>query len=524
MNYNKIMFFLLLPILVLLITLFLIKNSIIINIFLGLLLVIALFFVYLSTKKLTFYQDVYSVILHLIKYKDIKSLFEFSAHKISELLNAERTTIFLVNKETKSLWTLIAEDLEIKELSLPLGVGIAGYVANTGEAVIVKDDAYKDKRFSPIVDQKTGFRTKTILCTPIKDRDGNIMGVVEVLNKKNKRGFNNKDKELLEIFCNELGNIIVNIRLYEEVQALFESLLRSFAAAVDARDPATKGHSIRVRNYAVNIAKAMGLSNLEIKILEYAAMLHDIGKIGIPDNILLKPDKFTPQEYEVMKTHVEIAKDILSKLYLPEEYRDIILVATTHHEFLNGSGYPKGLKGDQIPTLSRILCVADIYDALVSYDRPYKPPCSVEKAIEILYEMAEAGKIDKQIVDIFVSKKLYQTEQRKFVRVNKEISFRWRKLTSEDMKSVLTMLSKTQNISLGGLNFFCDEEIKEGSFLEVELYLPNYTIDTIAKVVYCLEEKQQYKIGITFINLPKEVQDKLNKFLEAPTEGKNQIS
>ncbi|MCS7231515.1 MAG: HD domain-containing phosphohydrolase, partial [Elusimicrobiota bacterium] len=246
-----------------------------------------------------------------------------------------------------------------------------------------------------------------------------------------------------------------------------------------------------------------------------AAILHDIGKIGIPDNILLKPEKFTQQEYEIMKTHVEIAKDILSKLHLPEEYKDIIFIATTHHEFLNGSGYPKGLKGEQIPLLSRILCIADIYDALVSYDRPYKPACSVEEAIKILYEMAQEGKIDKQIIDIFVSKKLYETEQRKFVRVNKEVSFRWRKLTPEDIKSVLSMISKTQNISLGGLNFFCEEELKEGSFLEIELYLPNYTIETIAKVVYCLKENEKYyKIGITFINLPQQAQEKLYKFLD----------
>ncbi|MCX7910418.1 MAG: HD domain-containing protein [Endomicrobia bacterium] len=450
----------------------------------------------------------------MLTYRDIKSLFEFAAHKISELLNAERTTIFLLNKQTQSLWTFVAEGLEIKELSLPISIGIAGYVARTGETVNIKE-AYKDERFSPIVDQKTGFRTKTILCVPIKDRQDNIIGVIEVLNKKHKKVFTLADEELLKVFCSELGSIIVNIRLYEEIQVLFESLLKSFAAAVDARDPVTKGHSIRVSKYAISIAKALGLSPLEIKILEYAAILHDIGKIGIPDNILLKPEKFTQQEYEIMKTHVEIAKDILSKLHLPEEYKDIIFIATTHHEFLNGSGYPKGLKGEQIPLLSRILCIADIYDALVSYDRPYKPACSVEEAIKILYEMAQEGKIDKQIIDIFVSKKLYETEQRKFVRVNKEVSFRWRRLTQDDLKSVFYMISKTQNISLGGLNFFCEEELEEGSFLEIELYLPDYTIETIAKVVYCLKESEKYyKIGITFINLPQQAQEKLYKFLD----------
>lgn len=514
MNHRRILFFLIFIIFLFLNILFLLTKNHLIFIISNIFFLIIIFLLYIFSKKFEFYKEVYNAIFQLLTYRDIKSLFEFAAHKISELLNAERTTIFLLNKQTQSLWTFVAEGLEIKELSLPISIGIAGYVARTGETVNIKE-AYKDERFSPIVDQKTGFRTKTILCVPIKDREDNIIGVIEVLNKKHNKVFTLADEELLKVFCSELGSIIVNIRLYEEIQVLFESLLKSFAAAVDARDPVTKGHSIRVSKYAISIAKALGLSPLEIKILEYAAILHDIGKIGIPDNILLKPEKFTQQEYEIMKTHVEIAKDILSKLHLPEEYKDIIFIATTHHEFLNGSGYPKGLKGEQIPLLSRILCIADIYDALVSYDRPYKPACSVEEAIKILYEMAQEGKIDKQIIDIFVSKKLYETEQRKFVRVNKEVSFRWRRLTQDDLKSVFYMISKTQNISLGGLNFFCEEELEEGSFLEIELYLPDYTIETIAKVVYCLKESEKYyKIGITFINLPQQAQEKLYKFLD----------
>ncbi len=340
--------------------------------------------------------------------------------------------------------------------------------------------------------------------------------MIEVLNKKNKTGFSKRDEEVLELFCSEVANIINNAQLYGQVQLLLESLLKSFAAAVDARDPATKGHSLRVMRYAVNIAKEMKLNSVQIKVLEYAAILHDVGKIGIPDSILLKQGKFTPEEYEVMKTHAVITKDILSKISFPPEYKDVPNIASLHHEFMDGSGYPYGLKGEQIPLLARILCVADIYDALISYDRPYKPPYSQQDAIKILYEMVQQGKLDKNIIDIFVTKRLFSIEQRKLVRVNKEVSFAYRKLTAEDLKSLFPVLAKTRNISAKGLQFVSNEEFPSGTFIEVELYLPNFTIETIAKVVYStkIEGNGGYKVGIEFLNLSKETEQRLQECLE----------
>ncbi len=155
-------------------------------------------------------------------------------------------------------------------------------------------------------DQKIGFKTKTILALPINDPQNNLIGSIEVLNKKNKKSFSKNDKNILQLFCKELGIILNNFQLYEETKLLFESLTTAFAAAVDARDPATKGHSLRVMKYALSIAKQLNLTEKEMEILKYASILHDIGKIGIPDKILLKNTKFTEEEYEIMKKHVQI--------------------------------------------------------------------------------------------------------------------------------------------------------------------------------------------------------------------------
>jgi len=486
--------------------------------FLIYLLTIILIYFYYSHKinSLMFYKNVYSVISQLVHYTEVNTLFNFIAQSISDLLDAERSSIFLVNKESNILWTIVAEELEIKEIVLPIGKGIAGYVAETGKTVRINDNAYKDERFSSVIDQKTGFRTKTILSVPVVDKSNNIIGVIEVLNKKDKKGFSKRDEEVLELFCSEVANVINNAQLYGQVQLLLESLLKSFAAAVDARDPATKGHSLRVMRYAVNIAKAMSLDISQIKILEYAAILHDVGKIGIPDSILLKQGRFTSEEYEIMKTHAKITYDILSKINFPIEYKDVPYIASLHHEFIDGSGYPYGLKGEQIPLLARILCIADIYDALISYDRPYKPPFSQQDAIKTLYEMVEQGKLDKNIIDVFVSGRLFSIEQRKFVRVNKEISFAYKKLTAEDLKSLIPVLAKTRNISAKGLQFVSNEEFSSGTFIEVELYLPNFTVETIAKVVHStkIEGNGGYKVGIEFLNLSKEIEKHLQECLE----------
>ncbi|MFQ3675785.1 MAG: HD domain-containing phosphohydrolase [Endomicrobiia bacterium] len=466
-------------------------------------------------SKLFYYEKIYRTISYLSRFHELKPLLDFVVHSISEILNAERTSLFLVNKETNLLWTLIAENLEVKEISIPIGQGIAGHVAQTGETICLNTDPYKDERFLPLIDKKTGYKTKNLICAPVYDTRKKIIAVVEVLNKKNNLPFTRNDEDVLKIFCAEIGNTLTNVFLYESYQHLLESLFKAFATAVDARDPVTRGHSIRTMKYALNIGVALKLTPVEMKIIEYSALLHDVGKIGIPDYVLLKSERFTKEEYDIMKSHVLLTKEILSKISFPEEYRNVPQIASLHHEFLNGTGYPFGLKEHEIPLLARIVCIADIYDALISYDRPYKPPLTQQEALNILKNMAQEGKLDLEIVNLFINEKLYEIERREFVRVDKEFSFSWRKLGPEDIKSVLPIIAKTKNISAGGLRFVTNEELSVNSFIEVELYLPNHTIETLAKVVHCtkLNNNGSREVGVMFINLSKETEIRLNKYL-----------
>jgi len=208
----------------------------------------------------------------------------------------------------------------------------------------------------------------------------------------------------------------LSTKVEEATKALRKSeyeALEVLSKAAEYKDPETASHIVRVSHYSRLIAKACGLSEEEQNIIYYAAPLHDIGKIGIDDAILLKPGKLTADEFEKMKEHSAIGASIL------EGKENVFLnagetIALTHHEKYNGKGYPKGLSGEEIPLYGRIVAIADVFDALTS-KRPYKEAWSFEKALNLLVE--EKGQhFDPQLVDYFIAnlkevKKIYETFQ-----------------------------------------------------------------------------------------------------------------
>ncbi len=180
-----------------------------------------------------------------------------------------------------------------------------------------------------------------------------------------------------------------NIQLFDTIKVL--------ALALDARDSYTHSHSQEVTDYAVSIAREMGLSVKEIETIRDAGVLHDIGKIGIPDSVLLKPGRLTDEEYEMIKKHPEIGKSILEPVKCLAEKIPLIY---HHHERIDGKGYPAGLAGDDIPLGARILAVADSYQAMTS-DRPYRKALSMQVAISEL-EKFKGRQFDSKIVDVFL--------------------------------------------------------------------------------------------------------------------------
>ena len=198
---------------------------------------------------------------------------------------------------------------------------------------------------------------------------------------------------------------ITEKNLYEIIAALtlknkeqFEDIVNIVINALKEKDKYTQGHSIRVIEFAVKIGHEIGLSDEEVKTLEVASLLHDIGKLGIPDKILKKPGRLTKEEYQIMQQHSANGEKMLNNIKILEKYKKYI---RAHHERFDGFGYPDGLKGNQIPLISRIIFVADTFDAMTS-DRPYRKGMPVEAAIEELVKCS-GTQFDPQVVDAFLS-------------------------------------------------------------------------------------------------------------------------
>lgn len=236
------------------------------------------------------------------------------------------------------------------------------------------------------------------LCVPLKIRNS-VFGVLNLTRKKSGGIFTERDLNFILSLANRASLNFENKILYESVYTNLLETFKSLIASIQFRDNYTEVHSVNVTNLAIRTAEVMGYSGRETEALHLSAMLHDIGKIAIPDNILLKPGGLTNEEYAVIKNHPEIGDHILAPILLLETERKII---RHHHERWDGKGYPDGLAGEDIPVLSRILSVADAFDAMVT-DRPYRKGMNGEEAAAELKKNS-GRQFDSRVVDAFLKK------------------------------------------------------------------------------------------------------------------------
>lgn len=185
---------------------------------------------------------------------------------------------------------------------------------------------------------------------------------------------------------------------FGELEANLENIVRALVRAVEAKDPYTAGHSERVKTYSLWLGHAIGLTRYELRILELGTLVHDVGKIGTPDAILTKPGRLTDEEFAQIKLHPEYGVKILESISL---FNDCLPIVRSHHEKLNGKGYPDGLAGDQIPLLVRISTIADIFDAMTS-TRAYRRGMSAEDVLRIMGDMTDSGELDPELFTTFV--------------------------------------------------------------------------------------------------------------------------
>ncbi|MBN1930217.1 MAG: HD domain-containing protein [Desulfobacterales bacterium] len=240
--------------------------------------------------------------------------------------------------------------------------------------------------------------SQSFICCPIIC-DGESLGVLAVDNLKSKRPLVQSDMSLLMGIAPVIGISIRNAELLNSKVKQFKSIIKVMASSIDARDPLTAGHSEKVTEYALGICKELGLSEEDSEMIRVASLLHDYGKIGIPDSILKKKGRLTTKEYEIIKTHSDKTMEILSQINFEGIFEQVPFIAGSHHEKLDGSGYPKGLKAEEIPFGAKIIAVADFFEAITS-QRHYRDPMPIDEAFDLLLEESNIH-FDEQVVEAF---------------------------------------------------------------------------------------------------------------------------
>jgi putative nucleotidyltransferase with HDIG domain len=349
---------------------------------------------------------------------EASELCDFVFESINKVVDFTGGVLYFSDEKTLTLKLKAAynTDKDLIPESLEFGQSISGMVAKGGKPLLIKNLNQSGHFMSK---NKEEYLCGSVISLPLKTKKHNI-GILTIFNSKDHEEFTGENLHLISIFANFASTTLENLRLYDEIEKSYFETVSALVGALDASDAYTKGHSDRVMMYSQEIAKELGVTADKIKMIKFGALLHDIGKIGISEDIIRKPGKLTEEEYHTIMEHPVIGGKILEGIGFLRDARQIVMY---HHERLNGSGYPHGLKGKDIPLGVRILQVADVYDALSS-KRPYREALSSKESIDIITKDVGTH-FDSKVVAAFVeylkSEKLLNADYI-YAPMNKEAS------------------------------------------------------------------------------------------------------
>ncbi|MBU2574995.1 MAG: GAF domain-containing protein [Elusimicrobia bacterium] len=346
----------------------------------------------LLTSLLTIHE------IGIINAGDIKKedFYQTVVESACELIRSTRGSLMVYDDELKELRITASKNTSkevIDSTHIKPGQGIAGRAFQTGETIFVTDPEHNTqyKDFIGKEEQKEPF-----IAIPLKVKD-KPFGVLNLHLSREKESFTDYDLKFLTLLAGEAAITLENIKLYESIENFYLEMVQTLARVIDAKDSYTGDHAGRARRKARQLAKELHMPEQMIKYVEYAALLHDIGKIGIDGVILSKPGRLSTEEYDEIKKHPAIGYQILSPIHFLGPVAQMVLY---HQEWYNGMGYPEGLKGEEIPLGARIVATIDAWDAMMS-DRPYRKALSREIGISEL-EKGAGKQFDPQVVEAFL--------------------------------------------------------------------------------------------------------------------------
>jgi len=363
----------------------------------------------LNTQQLSIASDIGRILSQTLSLQEVYvRLAESLYHLLPDIASVIISRFNPVEKNIVCVYAL--EDGKLVDVSqlpaLPLrppNEGTQSQVIHTAQPVLKNNMADYMKQSPHITIGDRTRVTQSALYVPILAKKSEVLGVLQVQSYTNFR-FTHEDIAFLSLTCNTAAIAIQNAILFEDLQRsnqdlthAYRATLEAWSRALDLRDRGTAGHTNRVLENTIRLGQMMGMNETELDNLRRGAQLHDIGKMGVPDSILLKPDRLTEEEWAVMRMHPEYAHQMLHPV---PEFRSILDVPYCHHEKWDGSGYPRGLRGEEIPLAARVFAVVDVWDALRS-DRPYRPAWSEERVIEYIRNQA-GHHFDPRVVAAFL--------------------------------------------------------------------------------------------------------------------------
>lgn len=324
------------------------------------------------------------------------------------MMRAERGFLMLRDEQTGELKPEVARPPSLGTEAFEFSHTIVQRVAESGEPVLTTN-AQEDPRFEGQM-SVAAYQLRSIICAPLLNKD-KLIGVIYVDNRARAGLFQKSDLDLIHAFANQAAVAIDNATLFDnlqrsnrelqksknELEEAYQKTLEGWVHALDLKDKETEGHTRRVTSLTERLARSMGVEGDALEHIRRGALLHDVGKMGIPDSILMGKEQLTPEERELIRQHPIYARDMLWPIKF---LRPAIDIPYCHHEKWDGTGYPRGLKGMEIPFAARVFMIVDVWDALVS-DRPYRkalPPDEVRSRIK-----ADSGKhFDPNVVKAFL--------------------------------------------------------------------------------------------------------------------------
>jgi len=346
----------------------------------------------LTSETLNKYKEItllYDMVEQVSSCLDTREIARLVIEQAIKVIRLSRVDVLLLNKEV-GIMELVASYGNDNEVSMTVkkGVGIAGSVWASGRAEIV-NDVGADPRFV-----SDTIKISSLMCAPLKSKDA-VVGIIR-LGSEELVNYTAEDLKLFNTLASLAAVAMENASLYEQLKEAFYTTVYTLAETIEKRDPYTGNHTKRVMEYSLAIGKTLGLQEEDMARLQLSAVLHDIGKIGVKDSVLLKESALNDEEFAEIKKHAIYGEEIISGI---ARLKTAIPGVRQHHEKFNGRGYPDGISGEDIDITARIIAVADSYDAMTT-DRPYRKGLTIDEAFEELRKFSST-QFDPEVVDAF---------------------------------------------------------------------------------------------------------------------------